>query len=76
LLPQNVNPGLFSLLNPGFKLAGEPKLFLVPNDSSSRTALHASQYYSAFKAGNILRQLIACINNLLITNPDYSFLRV
>lgn len=53
LLPQNVNPEIFSIFSPTFKLATEPKFLKTPNSPAQRAAVLASQHYTALSSVNV-----------------------
>lgn len=53
LLPININPKVFGIFNPVFKQKTEFKFLKVPVNPASRSALLASQFYTAIGSVNV-----------------------
>lgn len=53
LLPTTVNPKLFGVISPAFKLKCEPKFLRTPVDPTSRAACLASPFYTAVGSVNV-----------------------
>lgn len=53
LLPLNINPMVFSIVNPAFKQKVEHKLLKVPVNPAIRPAVLASQFYTALGSVNV-----------------------